>query len=415
MTVLGSFQIRKETLSAVAAAGFALAALSAPFSSALLNIGCIGGFIFWLISLRIRDVKRLAARPTMWVFAAFVFFLSASILWTSAPLSEALGTLSKYRKLLYCPAILCLCLTWPALKRQFFILGYVSLFLLSLCSVAVALHVPGFPAPDPYQGAIFMKSHITEGFLLGIFTLMNGCLLLFDRRRAMRLLGVSGLVLAFVVVFYLTNGRTGFLSLTIAFLVIGCYWIENKRQVFMLMAALIVAAALIFSTSDRVHSRITEATDNVVQYVEQGNNQTSMGLRLSFWTAGLEIFVQSPLVGQGLGSVKTEMSALAQKQTLPGKPVITANPHNDFILIAAQTGLIGLSLWFVFLWRVYRFSSRFSTPAQLLLRGLLALYVTGALFNSYLLDLTEGTVFVLALGVLLSIQDRKVLKEDNHA
>lgn len=260
-----------------------------------------------------------------------------------------------------------------------------------------------------------MKSHITEGFLLGIFTLMNGCLLLFDQRRAMRLLGAVGLILAFVVVFYLTNGRTGFLSVTIALLVIGCYWIENKRQAFMLIAALVVGAAMIFSTSERVQTRLTEATDNVVQYVEQGNNQTSMGLRLGFWTGGLNIFVQSPMFGQGVGSFKTEMTALAQKTVSPGKPLITSNPHNDFILIAAQTGLAGLSLWLVFLWRVYRFSSRFMGSEQLLLRGLLALYVSGAFFNSYLLDLTEGTVFVLALGVLLSIQDRKTLKEENHA
>lgn len=410
-----SFQLRKETFSALAAVGFALAALTAPFSSALLNIGCIGGFVFWLLSLRIRDFKRLAARPTMWLWAAFILLLIASLLWTTAPASDALGTLSKYRKLLYCPALLCLCLAWPAFRRLFFILSYVSLFLLSLCSVAVALHVPGFPAPDPYQGAIFMKSHITEGFLLGIFTLMNGCLLLFDQRRAMRLLGAVGLILAFVVVFYLTNGRTGFLSVTIALLVIGCYWIENKRQAFMLIAALVVGAAMIFSTSERVQTRLTEATDNVVQYVEQGNNQTSMGLRLGFWTGGLNIFVQSPMFGQGVGSFKTEMTALAQKTVSPGKPLITSNPHNDFILIAAQTGLAGLSLWLVFLWRVYRFSSRFMGSEQLLLRGLLALYVSGAFFNSYLLDLTEGTVFVLALGVLLSIQDRKTLKEENHA
>ena len=415
MSVMSPFPIQKETLSVVATAGFALAALAAPFSSALLNIGCIAGFVFWLMSLRIRDFKRMAARPPMWLWAAFILLLIASLLWTTAPTSDALGTLSKYRKLLYCPAVLCLCLACPAFRRLFLILSYVSLFLLSLCSVAVALHVPGFPAPDPYQGAIFMKSHITEGFLLGIFTLMNGCLMLFDRRRAMRLLGSVGLILAFVVVFYLTNGRTGFLSMTIALLVIGCYWIENKRQVFMLIAALVVGAALIFSTSDRVQNRISEATDNVVQYVEKGNNQTSMGLRLSFWTGGLNIFIQSPLVGQGVGSFRTEMSVQAQNKNAQNPPVITSNPHNDFILIAAQTGLAGLSLWLVFLWRVYRFSSRFDKSAQLLLRGLLALYVTGAFFNSYLLDLTEGTVFVLALGVLLSIQDRKTLKEMDHA
>lgn len=74
-----------------------------------------------------------------------------------------------------------------------------------------------------------------------------------------------------------------------------------------------------------------------------------MGLRLSFWTNGGKIFLNSPLVGSGVGAFESEMGKLADKADELHPIPVTGNAHNDSIMVAAQTGLLGLSLWLVFL------------------------------------------------------------------
>lgn len=410
-----SFPVNRESLQKASACSFAMAALAAPFSTALLNLTCIAGFILWLVSVRTIDFRRLLNRPTACLFLAFSFVLFLSMLWASVPLSESFSTLSKYRKLLYCPAVLCLCLTWPAFRVFFFRFFYAALYLMSIASVAVALQIPGFPAPDPYQGAIFSKSHITEGFLMGVFTLMNGYLLLYDGRRASRLLAAAGLALGCLVVFYLINGRTGYVSVAVALLATACFAVRDKKHLWIAFSVLLTAAIAVLCTSERVQGRLNDAISDVRSYCLEDNAQTSMGLRLSFWTNGGKIFLNSPLVGSGVGAFESEMGKLADKADELHPIPVTGNAHNDFIMVAAQTGLLGLSLWLVFLWRMYRFPSSQPDRYRLLVRGFLALYISGAIFNSYLLDFTEGTVVALVFGVLMSLKETKKVREISHA
>ena len=409
------FSLDRELLKKVSACSFAMAALAAPFSTALLNVTCIVGFILWAVGVTRADFRRLLRRPVACLFIAFSLVLLLSIFWASVPLNESLPTLSKYRKLLYCPAVLCLCLTWPAFRIYFFRIFYAALYLLAFASVAVALQIPGFSAPDPYQGAIFMKSHITEGFLMGVFTLMNGYLLVFDGRRATRVLAAAGLGLGCLVVFYLINGRTGYLSVAVALLSVLLFAFKDKRQLLVALGALTVVAAVVFLTSERVQGRLNDAAGDIHGYWVEGNDRSSMGLRLSFWVNGGKIFLNSPLLGNGVGSFESEMNKLADRADELHPIPVTGNAHNDFIMVAVQTGLLGLTLWLVFLWRLYRFPASFPDRYRLLIRGFIALYVTGAFFNSYLLDFTEGTVAVLIFGVLMSLTDKNTIREKSYA
>lgn len=410
-----ALRINREQFTKVAGILFLAAALVAPFSTALLNVTCILGFIAWLLGLSLRQLHWIISQSFVWLLIAIVLLLCFSVFWSTAPTAEALNILGKYRKLLYCLAIAGICFAWPVFKGLFLKFLYFSLSLMALFSVAVALELPGMSPLDPYQGAIFMKSHITEGFLLGILTLLNGALVLFGRHQTYRFLGIAGLTLASVVAFYLTNGRTGFLSVGLAFVMIGCYWVSNKKSVWILIATLLIAVSFVFSSSDRVQNRVTEGINDLHSYVQEGNAKTSMGLRADFWISGLKMVAQAPLLGHGAGSFKEEMKKQISANPNDAEKVITANPHNDFILLAVQTGLIGLTLLLVLLWRIYRYSGGLPQPQSLLIRGLIVIYAAGALFNSYLLDFTEGTVFVLTLSVLLAGNRLATLKESENA
>ena len=127
------------------------------------------------------------------------------------------------------------------------------------------------------------------------------------------------------------------------------------------------------------------------------------------------MIIQAPVLGHGVGSFEAQIKKQIASNPEATQKVTTLNPHNDFILFGAQTGLIGLSLLLVLLWRIYRHSGELPQPQSLLIRGLIVIYAAGALFNSYLLDFTEGTVFVLTLSALLAGNRQTTLKESEHA
>jgi O-antigen ligase len=81
----------------------------------------------------------------------------------------------------------------------------------------------------------------------------------------------------------------------------------------------------------------------------------------------------------------------------------TTNPHNEYLNITIQLGVIGLaSLLYLFYceWRVA--ASLTTTHERQLARGLVITFVIGCLFNSLLMDHTEGLLFAWASGLLFA-------------
>ena len=87
----------------------------------------------------------------------------------------------------------------------------------------------------------------------------------------------------------------------------------------------------------------------------------------------------------------------------------SVNPHNEYLLIGVQTGLVGLVLLLHLFWQHWRLAPRLATPLEThLARGLLLTIAVGCLFNSLLLDHTEGLLFAWMTGLLYGgLQVRK--------
>jgi len=110
-----------------------------------------------------------------------------------------------------------------------------------------------------------------------------------------------------------------------------------------------------------------------------------------------------PLAGSGTGSFA---KAYAEKTRGTGVDQ-PGNPHNEYLLVAIQTGLIGLALLLYLFWQHWRLAPRLAMPFDThLARGLLLTIAVGCLFNSLLLDHSEGLLFAWMTGLLYSSLDR---------
>jgi O-antigen ligase len=145
--------------------------------------------------------------------------------------------------------------------------------------------------------------------------------------------------------------------------------------------------------------RLTLIQQEVQQWQvnEAAKIDSSTGLRLEFYHNTMQIIAAHPLTGVGTGGFPR---AYAKQVEGSGK-IATRNPHNEFLLIAAQIGMLGLVVLLAMLWQQWRAAGKLDTPMeQALARALVLTLATGCLVNSLLLDHTEGIFYAWLSGLL---------------
>lgn len=157
----------------------------------------------------------------------------------------------------------------------------------------------------------------------------------------------------------ISTGRTGQLALLVAMIVavIIHYRLTLKSLVIvsLLSSTLFVGA---YSTIDLFQKRFDQAVSDVHEF-KQGNFNTSWGLRAAFWIVTYDILHEHPLWGAGLGDYRlAAREALAANDHGFTKETIgwcsDTHFHNQYLMILAQTGLVGLALMIWMLIELFR-------------------------------------------------------------
>ena len=125
--------------------------------------------------------------------------------------------------------------------------------------------------------------------------------------------------------------------------------------------------------------------------------QTSTGWRLEFYRNSLDIARGHPLIGTGTGSFPKVYADHVAGTAMAA----TANPHNEYLNIAVQLGVVGLLVMLHLFYREWRVADELTTTHERqLAHGLVITFVIGCLFNSLLMDHAEGLLFAWASGLL---------------
>ena len=147
---------------------------------------------------------------------------------------------------------------------------------------------------------------------------------------------------------FITGGRAGQVAY---FLVLGILILQffNKQKIKSLFAVVLLIPAIFFGayqTSDIFQTRVNAAVNETMNYTEDvrsGHQTTSIGFRLTFALNSWDVIKKNPIIGVGTGDFPSEYKKINQKNTphLVNQAYIT-NPHNMYILVMMQLGLIGL-------------------------------------------------------------------------
>jgi O-antigen ligase len=152
---------------------------------------------------------------------------------------------------------------------------------------------------------------------------------------------------------------------------------------------------LFFAFSDK-SARMNEGVVNLQSDLSPDPQQipSSMGQRYMFWRYSLKLIAEKPLLGHGTGSFEKEYQRVASSELF-----LTKNPHNEFLMIGVQLGLLGLLIYIGFLASQYFYAKKLSEKEKWLAQGLLLSLIVTSLFNSPFLDHTEGHWFASMIAL----------------
>lgn len=311
--------------------------------------------------------------------------LALSALYSAAPWAKAFGTLAKYRELLL-PWLLMPFLRSEPSRRRCEMALLTTLFASLLISSAGYWHwLPATWVND------ILKNRITHS----LFMAFLGFYSLHQLYRAQARRWLWGVALAWVALnlFVMSNGRTG----QVVFLGLGAMFVFQhfERKTALYLSVTLLAAFAAFLWLSPYASRFWEGIHESAAFFEHSEQlqRTSMGERLHFWSSALHIIQQSPWLGEGVGGF-----AYAFHQAFPAERIL-ANPHNEFLLMTAQLGLPGLCVFLVFLGVMLKQAFAVHDLHRHLLQGIVLMLIISCLFNSSILDHTEGHWFMTVIAL----------------
>ncbi|HYJ61532.1 MAG TPA: O-antigen ligase family protein [Actinomycetota bacterium] len=151
-------------------------------------------------------------------------------------------------------------------------------------------------------------------------------------------------------------------------------WFISRR---VMVAVLVIGAVLALTVPD-ISARFSDLDDTVTQSGAAGN---SLVWRVEYWRQALDLN-DDPLLGSGLSAVRVEGSEAKE-------------PHNDFIRVYVETGLLGLAAYLWFLWAaakvalegIRRTRDGFLRGVTIGFAGIIATYVVLSLVSNVITQL----------------------------
>lgn len=370
-------------------------AVACPFALILPKapMGLILGLfaIAWLASGDFRaKFGRVRASPVaLWALALFAL-MALGMVYSSADWNIAVDWLLQYKELLYIPMVIAL-----LHEPQWRLRAYYA-YLVGIALVVVLTFADAFGLWDrfSYPGTRnLFENHILFGTLVAPAAYLAAHEWVTARTARARILWISyGLLSAFALLF-LNTGRVGYV---LFFALVLLFTVQKWRLKGFLLGVLITVAGVIslFQYSPNFKERVLEAGKDLAVY-QQGQHSTSLGLRLDFYRYTLELVGNHPIIGGGTGSYVPEYGAIATRE---GFLMQHDNPHNEYLLLTTQLGIVGLTVFLLMLRSQWIHGCYLEPRFRYFAHGVILTMVLASLFDSMLQDSTVGKFYTLAIG-----------------
>jgi len=251
--------------------------------------------------------------------------------------------------------------------RKDYISHYISAFLLAISITEVCSYLVWFEIIGPFKNATVgnptpFMSHISYNPILAFAIYLVLHEIFFNKKITNFVFSLySFFAISMIFNMFITGGRAGQVAF-FAMLVVLIIQILDKQRIKSLITIFIVIPGIFFTayqSSDLFQQRVNLAYNQALEYHPESD--TSIGYRITFVRNSWEVMKENPIIGIGTGDFPMEYKKINQRN----KTIIpnTNNPHNMYILIVMQLGVIGLiSMLSIFYYQIklsFNSSNRF--------------------------------------------------------
>ena len=376
-------------------------------STAAANIAILIAITFGLISLFYNhEFTKYFLKNKISIIALSLFIiLFISLFYSVANQDEALSLLKKYAKFLYIPILMYIFkdnLVRTRMIDFFIISGVLILFLsylkyLDLFNPSQITSFLNIEYQDKLRDGVTIFQHsIIHGVLLSFFSFMVFKKGQITNNNFYYVLSFLG----FFNVLFMNNSRTGYLIAISLILLIIIGFLQKNEIKKMLLAIALFSFSLFFAGKDVFTERLNLA-NNDLHSIQENKFSSSTGYRYVWLLHGLESFQDNLLLGTGVGSFKPTLKIYLDNNNLPHEEFLTQNPHNEFISISVQTGLIGLTIFLLLLLFLFIECKKNTTSLAIFF-----IIFISSCFNSLFYDNILGLFGIIL--ICLSMADKRI-------
>lgn len=371
------------------------------FSPPLVNLAELALFLCLAASGELRRrLVRVAAQPMVIATLALIVMILIGATYSIGSPERTWSMLTGWRKLLLLPIAAAL-FDEPRWKSR---LGLVLVAVSALCAVLSYVGLVLGRGIYLYPPGIIVRNYATQGMMFSVAAFVAVSFLWYEsslsRARKFWLAVAAALLFANVVL--ATPGRSGYvvlLACTAAFAFDLLRRHRGNRRIYGLSALLMVVVIGSLAMSPLVRDRIGQGVREMENY-QHAQHLTSMGIRMVLWQNTLKMIEARPWFGYGTGSFEAAYRQQVAGQTGWQAIDLSADPHDQYLKIAAEHGLVGLAVFFAFL--LTAFFQRPGSSYRLIGLGVLLSWCGTSLFSSHFSTFSEGNFIALWCGAMLA-------------
>ena len=312
-----------------------------------------GGLAVWMVLSAFSNRRASVAPPGFFLFLLFIFYGVAMSVATPIPYEAKLRML----EIGLCVGAYYLWANSLALfRRSRTVLGWVLLFALLGCFYGL---VNFFKQPDrvlwieryaPYAGRLASTYICPNHFAHLLQMLLPFCLVLtLIPKAGLFLRMLSGYsFLMFLPALFLTESRAGWLGSIAAVGVTVCLLaLRKSKKLFLLLVILVpLCSTLLLLGGWRYSETFQRRMQPVVTFLE-GQSESGVGseardFRPQTWMDTIDMIREKPATGFGPASYRYAFPE--HRQRCKAVRVVTGHPHNEYLEIASEYGLVGFGL-----------------------------------------------------------------------
>lgn len=336
------------------------------------------------------------------IHAGFIFILLLGFMYPLVDTQTYYANILNWRKFLLLPIGIILFYDGHIQKQKALKIIFFLILSLTIINLLYKSHGLFFFNNEVIRYEIGTTS--SEGMFVSA-ALAIGLSSMISKTKQIKIFEIACVIFLVSYIALFTTGRSGYLAMLVVLIFMAIKYIKVNKflttlKSWSLIAIVAMLAMILLMSSKTSSDRISQAIVELHQSDKNANENvvTSIGQRVIFWKNTIEMIPKYFLLGAGTGGFKAAYTEqVADKTGLVA--AITQDPHNQYLKILIEQGLLGLVLFLAMIVRTL-VDTKLDNENYLLGSAVIFIWILTSCFNAHFTTFMEGTFIWGWMGLM---------------